>query len=253
MNNQQKSKQNFQLALSLGIGFAGGLLSGVLGGILVSNRVNSARRMPFANVWERSMAQERGHVQASYFVNRVESRYWELFCQRPRLVSQPLRDHLNNNILPGLALYQILLEDGLDQNQALANVDHLINISSRSERKPLEILARLPFFYQILRFQTPRTLEQKFPVDGWDIEWIENSPHCVAFNMHSCFYLDTLTGYGMPELTLVYCKMDDRMFDGLSPYVRWERSGTLARGDEMCDFRWTRVSKPKNTGKLVPE
>ncbi len=108
MKNQQITKQNMQLALSLGIGFAGGLISGVLGGILVSNRLNSARRMPYANDWERSLAQERGHVQASCFVSRVESRYWELFCQRPRLVSQSLRYHLNNNILPGLALYQIL-------------------------------------------------------------------------------------------------------------------------------------------------
>jgi len=248
MQNQKLIKSSIQFALTFGAGFMGGIVSGVL----ISNRITSARHMPHAEKWGRYLAQERGHVQASCFVNRVESRYWELFCQRPRLVSQPLRDHLNNNILPGLALYQILLEDGVDQNQALATVDHLLDYSRRSERKTLDILARLPIFYQILRFQTPRTLEQKFPVDGWDIEWIENSQQSVAFNMHRCFYLDTLTGYGVPELTLVYCKVDDRTFDGLSPYVRWERSGTLARGDEVCDFRWTRVSKPNNTGKLVP-
>jgi hypothetical protein len=237
MKKPKNSKQNMQLALSLGIGFAGGLLSG----ILVSNRINSARRMPHANAWERSMAQERGHVQASRFVNHIESRYWELFCQRPRLVSQPLRDHLNKNILPGVALYQILREDEREMNEALSVVEHLFVQGTRSAQRPIQLLARLPIFFRVLRAVTPGVLDKSFPVDGWDIEWVENSPDSVAFNMHRCFYLDMCTQYGVPELTLVYCKLDDLLYDGISPNVRWERTGTLARGDEVCDFRWSRV------------
>lgn len=252
MKNQQITKQNMQLALSLGIGFAGGLISGVLGGILVSNRLNSARRMPYANDWERSLAQERGHVQASCFVSRVESRYWELFCQRPRLVSQSLRYHLNNNILPGLALYQILREEEREMPEALAIVEQQFAQATLAAQRSIQLMGRLPIFFRILRARTPSVLNKSFPSDGWEIEWVENSHASVAFNMHSCFYLDVCTHYGVPELTLVYCKLDDLLYDGISPNVRWERTGTLARGDQVCDFRWTRVLADTGANSDLP-
>jgi hypothetical protein len=61
--------------------------------------------------------------------------------------------------------------------------------------------------------------------------------------MKSCFYLDVLENYGLPELTVLYCWLDDLIYEGVSPYVRWARKQTLGRGDACCDFRFERVGR----------
>lgn len=70
-------------------------------------------------------------------------------------------------------------------------------------------------------------------------EIIEDSPDCFAFNVYRCFILDVLAEYDAAELTALYCKTDDWLAESL-PGIRWERTRTLGRGDDCCDFRWCR-------------
>jgi hypothetical protein len=70
-------------------------------------------------------------------------------------------------------------------------------------------------------------------------EIIEDSADCFAVNVYRCFILDTLTAHGAPELTALYCQTDDWLAETL-PQVKWLRTRTLGRGDELCDFRWRR-------------
>ena len=223
------------------ISFGIGALAGFLGGVIASNRVNAARRMPYAAEWERIIARDCGHVEATCMTNRVESRYWSLFCERPPVANQALREHLTLAILPVLALYQVLRENDLDMETALENVERLLTKTIRPNRRLLNALGKTPAFYNLLKWLTKPFTTRNFPPEGWQIEWVEISNDSVAFDMHSCFYLETLVVYGVPELTLVFCKMDDLIYERISPYVRWERTGTLARGDPVCDFRWTAV------------
>jgi hypothetical protein len=73
-------------------------------------------------------------------------------------------------------------------------------------------------------------------------EVVEDSALCFAANTYRCFILDTLTEYGAPELTTLYCKTDDWLAEAL-PGVRWQRTTTLAAGGECCDFRWYRAGQ----------
>jgi len=86
---------------------------------------------------------------------------------------------------------------------------------------------------------------------GWDIELVENSQCSFAFNVHRCFYLDVLTAYGAPELTALYCRLDDLLYATWSPSIRWERTKTLGRGDDCCDFRYSRGESGKATSGLI--
>jgi hypothetical protein len=86
-------------------------------------------------------------------------------------------------------------------------------------------------------------MRSSFPPQGWDTEWVEVSSQAVAFNLHRCFYVDVLTEYGAAELTPFYCRLDDLIYEDVSPHVRWDRTKTLGRGDDCCDFRFTRVRR----------
>lgn len=98
------------------------------------------------------------------------------------------------------------------------------------------------FTYQSVQVLAHRVLYRRFPPQRWQIEWVDVSSRQVAFNIESCFCPNTLRAYGAPELTKVYCDLDDMIYDGVSPYVEWKGTKTLGRGDKVCDFRFKRVA-----------
>ena len=168
--------------------------------------------------------------------------------------NQALRVHLKENILPGLALYQVLLQeyDG-DQSAALAEVDEAFRSETLTMYRliftPLKIL---PAPFRLLKFIFLRLMKQ-YPAEGWDIAYVEDSDDRIAFNITRCFYLNTLTAYGAPELTASFCKGDDLMAECFPPGIRFVRPHTLGRGDAVCDFQYCRNEKVITTSDFSME
>ncbi|MBN1147273.1 MAG: L-2-amino-thiazoline-4-carboxylic acid hydrolase [Anaerolineales bacterium] len=199
----------------------------------------SKRRMPKAAAFQRLLAAQRGVAGAATLLAKAEQRYWEQYAARARFEQRALADHLENNLLPGLALYQALQADGLEPTAACQLVQALLAAASLDRlRKPIQWLGRLPQPFPVFRWAVRQMMKVNFPEGGWKTEWLEDNDQRVAFNLHSCFYLDVLTAYGAPELTLAYCALDDLMYEPPPAYLAWERTTTLARGGEYCDFAW---------------
>ena len=51
----------------------------------------------------------------------------------------------------------------------------------------------------------------------------------------SCPYCRYFTELSCPELTKLYCENDDQIYGNL-PGLKFERTGTLGKGAERCDF-----------------
>ena len=69
------------------------------------------------------------------------------------------------------------------------------------------------------------TAAQRFPARAKELN--------TAFDIP---YHDTCTEYGCPELCRCFCDSDDISYTGLHPKLIWERSITLGRGNDRCDF-----------------
>jgi hypothetical protein len=223
-----------------GSGWWGWALAGGVIGFVAGKRVAARGRIRHLDAWQRALAETRSEVEAAMLAGRVQARFEKLYAERPRFAHNALRDHLENNILPGLALYQTLLEALGDQEAALAEVERLFTLSFGQIARWVPYLGYVPNLFDWLRRFGRWSLQNNFPPQGWEMEWVEDSEQVFAFNMRSCFYLDVLTAYGAPELTPVYCKMDDLLYEALPPSVRWARTKTLGRGDDCCDFCWKR-------------
>jgi hypothetical protein len=91
---------------------------------------------------------------------------------------------------------------------------------------------------RLFRRVTELAFRLGFPPEGWDWEWVEEGSGCFGFDVRRCFYLETLAAYGAPELTRVHCYTDDIQYQNLPDGMRWARTQTLGRGDDVCDFRW---------------
>jgi len=177
----------------------------------------------------------------------IRQEYRQMLLGGDLPVDRALRQHYTRKILPGLALYRVLLrEGGLERQDALAVVDGCfraeVRANSRFLMAPFKIL---PEPFRLFRRAFGKRM-QAFPAAGWDTTYLENSDSQVALKITRCYYLDTLTSLGAPELTSSFCKTDVVMAEMFPPSIRFEREQTLADGGSQCDFRYcaqpTRVS-----------
>jgi hypothetical protein len=83
----------------------------------------------------------------------MREKYNLLYLQRPYFIQRALRKHLEDNILPGIALYQVLKDDLGDQTAALTYLDELFaaKMATSNERKQLMWLKYLPDPFAMLR------------------------------------------------------------------------------------------------------
>jgi hypothetical protein len=176
-------------------------------------------------------------------VERFERRLGELSADFKLPENRHLRWHLQEHILPGLAIYQVLRAEGQSTEDALAAFDRLLEAVVTPDRKRMARLGRFPWVYSLLRLTLRRAM-RPYPADGWRIEWAENSREAVRFNMRSCFYFDTLSRQGAPELTASYCRGDDLIYGEMSPHLEWKRTQTIGRGADHCDFCFAPAAKP---------
>ncbi|HEX7973325.1 MAG TPA: L-2-amino-thiazoline-4-carboxylic acid hydrolase [Anaerolineales bacterium] len=236
MENQKLTKNRDSLLFGLG------LAAGVTAGIALRQRSGSPPQLPQAAAWQRALEQNNGERQAALLIAQAQARFAELYARRPHFEHSALRMHLEQNILPGLALYQVLFETAGDQEAALVDVDLALIAGAQQggQQKLFSLAQRLPDPFAILRLANRWMLRSLFPASGWDIRWLEDNPDCVAYNIHDCFYRNVLAAYKAPELTAHFCKLDDEKFGSL-PYTTWERTQTLGRGDPYCNFRFRRV------------
>jgi hypothetical protein len=193
------------------------------------------------SAWRQVLMRWHGAEKAQQLTEAVRQRRTALIAEASMPENKALGSHLIENILPGLALYQVLLQehDG-NQSAALAEVDEAFRAETLPKyRLLLTPLKVLPAPFRLFKFVFPQVMKQ-YPAEGWDIDYVENSDDKVAFNITRCFYLNSLTAYGAPELTAVFCKGDDMMAECFPPGIRFIRLHTLGRGDAMCDFRYCR-------------
>jgi hypothetical protein len=174
--------------------------------------------------------------------NKVIARYREIFLNHEFPVNPYLRWHLVEGILPGLALYQIFRESGESQEKALDNINLVFEQLFSDKAKKMKKLGGIPFIYSLLRFFI-KLFMRPYPSTGWEIEWKQNDKKAIRFDMKSCFYYDVLSKYGAPELTTSFCRVDDLIYENMSPYLLWQRTMTIARGDAYCDFCFARKKR----------
>jgi hypothetical protein len=103
-------------------------------------------------------------------------------------------------------------------------------------------LGKLSFIYPFLRKFIKPAMRQ-YPNEGWKIDWLQNDRNAIRFDMKNCFYFDTFSKYGAPELTPSFCRVDDLTYGDMSSHIKWQRSKTIARGDAICDFCFLPVKR----------
>lgn len=201
---------------------------------------------PQLHIIQKRLAEKYGEVEAAFFVGKLQQRYEVLYSERPRFSDRKLQTHVDELIIPILALYQGLIEKTGDAERSLVEVHELMTrvVSGKSQK----IIPLLQYFsdpFSMMRRAVRLVNKTVFPASGWDIEYIQDDTEAIAFNIHKCLFMNIFTAYGVPELTKVLCQFDDDIAELFPPQILWQRRSTLARGAELCDFRYLRGIEEK--------
>lgn len=230
------------------------LLAGGLVGLALGRRWRQGPPpMPHHQEAAATLAAHQGEAAAAVTVAQMQTRYAALRQQQPRFRQPALQWHFDRQILPGLAFYLTLREGGMEQAAAFSATESFFQRAFSQAQQLLPALARTPDPFAAFRWLSKLAQRFLFPRDGWQITQYEDNHHAYAFTVHRCFYKDVLTAYGAPELTPLYCHLDDATFARLPATILWQRTQTLGRGDDCCDFRWQRAQHSTNGAPVAAD
>ena len=182
---------------------------------------------------EEFLKEKLGAEQGEQIARLAKVRYQKL-CEDLGGYSKSKQKVLRNNTLPRIALYQILLEQGVEQEKALKIMDeHMVRFAAIPMHKNYEKMDRMPLGWAFFKGGFTRIVSHS---DLWDAE-VKTARGEFTVTMHRCFWKDTFDRYGCPELCQFACRCDDITYGDLQ-HIGYHRTQTLGTGGTCCDFRY---------------
>ena len=196
-------------------------------------------RMPHSQIWGQSLSRLYDSQKANVFVSRAQEYYDDYCALHAAEANRANRGVLKTRILPGLSIYKALLEENHDQQKVFSEVDILFRAAFfTTMMQRIRLLNHLPNPFLIVRPALKLMTRDEYMPGAQAI--VEDSADCFAVNVYRCFILDTLAEHHASELTVSFCSTDDWLAE-VMPKISRERTKTLGRGGDCCDFRWCRI------------
>ena len=183
----------------------------------------------------RETAAQRFPAQAKQLNAAFDMRLSALLAENAD-ASKEKQYHLKRQILPGIAAYETL-QRVMPKEEALQTVHGYVERLARTSHKQLAALLHIPGLYRLVPGVFVKSTRSVFgPAAGFAPKELQTGNGVWRVDMMKCPYHDTCTEYGCPELCRCFCDSDDISYTGLHPKLIWERSMTLGRGNDRCDF-----------------
>ena len=167
-------------------------------------------------------------LQATERLSAILTRYADL----PRA----MRFHTESRIFPSAAIY-LTAKERLGEKTAFSIVENAAVALTDQLGKKLARLMRLPGMRSLfVRVWDPLVRKVFGPDNGFRNAFYPKQKGEYRMDVLACPYCRYFTELGCPELTKIYCENDERTYGNL-PGIAFERTGTLGKGADRCDFR----------------
>ena len=146
-----------------------------------------------------------------------------------------VRFHTENKILPASAIY-LTLKESIGQPEAYRVMEDATFKTADAAAKKLSALLRLPGMRSLfVKVWDPLTRKMFGEKSGFQNVFYPKKKGEYRMDVVSCPYNRYFTELGCPELTKISCGADDHVYGDL-PGLKFERTSTIGRGGERCDF-----------------
>ena len=146
-----------------------------------------------------------------------------------------VRFHTENKIFPAAAIY-LTLKESIGQPEAFQVMEDATFKTADAAAKKLSALLCLPGMRSLfVKVWDPLTRKMFGEKSGFQNVFYPKKKGEYRMDVVSCPYNRYFTELGCPELTKISCGADDHVYGDL-PGLKFERTSTIGRGGERCDF-----------------
>ena len=169
-----------------------------------------------------------------------EDKRQQLIERIDRLIKENLRYTDNGNyghlcnLLTSLAMVMVLEENGKTRDDAIRSVADAMYEYIRPQITSMKKLSAKGWFVTFLKLTMPLKFKKTLGY-GWDVEFPTCPKDTFSMTTHKCIYQQIFTKYGMPEMTAVFCKVDDILYSNL-PGAEFLYTQQIGTGGSMCDY-----------------
>ncbi len=143
--------------------------------------------------------------------------------------------HTDSRIFPAAAVY-LTIKDVTGPEKAYAVIEKAAVQGCSEVAKKLKKLMKLPGMPGLfVKLWNPLVKKLFGPGNGFQNIFYPKQKGVYRMDVTACPYCRYFTESGCPELTKIFCENDDRCYGSL-PGLKFERTGTLGKGADRCDF-----------------
>ena len=200
--------------------------------------------MKYTRVWQTALSKKYGVTESSRIISKARSFYHDYSSQLSNNLDSNSRGILQKRVLPGLSIYQALQGHEDSDEAILQEVEKLFKRAFFEWMiHGIRLINLLPDPFPLIRPALRKMIKSEYQPGSQEI--IEDSPDSFAVNVYQCVIYDTLKAHKADELIPIFCSTDDWLTEAV-PKIGWQRSQTLGRGGDHCDFHWSRLRAPKS-------
>ena len=141
---------------------------------------------------------------------------------------------LVQTILPRIALYKLLSEDGLSANNAYTYMQkYMLDKVAAKKHSSTAKMEAIPGFYRIysnIFLKIMRTTDLQESTQSHDRDHFD-------ITIRKCLWHTACMENNCPELCRLFCDVDDVTYGGLKK-IGFTRTKTLGYGGDCCDFHF---------------
>lgn len=154
---------------------------------------------------------------------------------RYRSLPKGVHAHTDTYIFPSAAIY-LTAKDAVGQDQAYSIIENAAVALTGAAGRKLAALMRVPGMRSLfIKIWDPMTKKKFGPDSGFQNVFYPKKKGEYRMDIIACPYCRYFAELGCPELTKIFCENDDRGYGNL-PGLKFERTGTLGKGADRCDF-----------------
>lgn len=140
-----------------------------------------------------------------------------------------------NKIFSAAATY-LTLKDVIGQEKGYRVIEDVAISNCAKIAEKLKKVIKIPGMRDLFFKAWDPMVKKLFgPGNGFQNVFYPDKKGEYRMDVISCPYCRYFTEAGCPELTKIFCENDDRIYGNL-PGLKFERTGTLGKGAERCDF-----------------
>lgn len=153
--------------------------------------------------------------------------------------SENQMNELIQTILPRIALYKVLVNDGFSEEDVYKHMQkYMIDIVAKQKHLSMVKMEKIPGFYSIyskIFLKVVRT------TDLWESEQ-KNDKNSFDVTMKKCLWHTACVENGCADLCHLFCDVDNVTYGDLRK-LGFSRTKTLGYGADCCDFHFYKIVK----------